>query len=140
MRSVTTRTARFTTMVLLGAGGLSACGLANEGTVSAGRTGTADAQVVVDVTTSPSTCQVSTGSFALQRGAVAFVVRNTGRADASFSFLADGNDSIGEVPSLAPGSTRTLLVEDVVPGPYTVACSTDRGTVRHDLQVTGVAG
>ena len=119
-------------LVLAGCAGDSGLGSVSDGTSS-----TDAAQAVVTVDVGPDACDVSTASTT--SGAVAFVVTNSGSSDATFTFYAQGNDPIGEMKDLAPGATKTLLVEDVVAADdYVTGCAptSDDDEIRADFSVT----
>ncbi len=131
---VTTRAA----LAVLAALALGGCGQADLGTVSDGTSLTADADHVVQVTSTDDACEVPAS---VPRGAVAFVVTNHGSRTASFSVYSDGIDAIGQVRGIEPGQTRTLLLDSMIPGPYVAACTPgDDDDIRHDIDVVEASG
>ncbi len=117
---------------------LGGCGEAALGTVSDGTGLTADADHVVQVTSTDESCEVPAS---VSRGAIAFVVTNEGSRNASFSVYSNGIDTIGQVQDIAPGQTRTLLLDSMIPGPYVAACTPGGDDdIRHDLDVVEASG
>ncbi len=100
--------------------GLTACGQADEGTVSDGAGAAGAADTVVTVTATDDACRLSATSA--PPGSIAFTVTNDGSKVTEFYVYSGGTDIVGEVENIGPGLTRTLTVDDVVAGDYVTAC------------------
>lgn len=111
---------------------LAGCGRTALGTVTDGPAGSG-ADVLVTVRMAATDCGIS--ETAVDRGSVAFVVTNTGADPGRFRFYSGGTDLVGEIRTVEPGATRTLVVDDVIPGDWVAACSVGGDETRVSMRV-----
>ncbi len=95
--------------------GLAACsGTSDDGDDAAGGAGP------ITVTASDTACEVSRTEA--PAGTVEFSVTNSGTKVNEFYVYAEGDRIMGEVENVAPGLSRTFIVELAEPGTYETAC------------------
>lgn len=79
-----------------------------------------DSKQSIRVTATDSTCSLS--STDARTGSAEFVVTNEGTKETEFYVLTQTDGILGEVESIGPGASRTLVVELREPGTYVGLC------------------
>jgi iron uptake system component EfeO len=93
-------------------------------------------KTVVDVTSTESSCDISSDSSS--SGNLVFKVKNEGdRVTEFYLYAENGEDVVGEVENIGPGLTRELTAQ-VDPGNYVTACKPgmEGDGIRADFTVT----
>ncbi|HYN66407.1 MAG TPA: iron uptake system protein EfeO [Ornithinibacter sp.] len=93
----------------------------------------------ISVRADDTTCEVSRGEA--PTGTVEFTITNSGTKVNEFYVYAEGDRIMGEVENVAPGLTRTFLVELAEPGTYQTACKPGMvgDGIRAPFTVTGTS-
>lgn len=93
----------------------------------------------ISVRAGDTTCEVSRSEAST--GTVEFTITNSGTKVNEFYVYAEGDRIMGEVENVAPGLTRTFLVELAEPGTYQTACKPGMvgDGIRAPFTVTGTS-
>lgn len=126
--------------------GLAACGTTTTKTTTAAKTAPAATTTTRTATRGPAKVAVTLSEFKIKpavsrvaAGPVTFVVTNAGKIKHQFTIIRSDkpaaavlskhnpDDDIpgarGEISSLAPGTTKQLVVKDLKPGHYALVCA-----------------